>query len=58
MMEVRTQPGKRALAARNLQNYPQLACASAQDPVGLWSDLPKSIMHVLEAHATGKVAAD
>jgi type II secretory pathway predicted ATPase ExeA len=41
-----------ALAARNLQKYPQLAFSSARDPVVLWSDVRRSILNVFEAHTT------
>ncbi len=38
-----------ALAAQNLQKYPQLAFTSAQDPVVLWSDVRRSILNAFEA---------
>jgi hypothetical protein len=41
-----------ALAAQNLQKYPQLAFSSSQDPVVLWSDVRRSILSALEAHTT------
>jgi hypothetical protein len=39
-----------ALAAQNLQKYPQQAFSSAQDPVVLWSDVRRSILNAFEAH--------
>ena len=39
-----------ALAAQNLQKYPQLALTLSQDPVVLWSDVRRSILNAFETH--------